>query len=263
MMGMSMINSEQALLFTFLFLRIGAIFIMIPVIGERTVPLRVKGGVAILISLLLLPTVQAKLPDLHSESDAGIFILAIAMCSEVLIGIAIGFASKIIFTGIRFAGEMIGIQIGFSIVNVIDPISSAQVSIISEFQYLVALLVYLAVDAHHTFILAIADSYRFVPPFAYHFSGSLMQHILVFSKGLFVTAIKISAPVMAVLFFTNVALGVVARTVPQINIFIVGFPLQIAVGLTILGLTTPFFVNLVQGELARLAIEVYALLRLM
>jgi flagellar biosynthetic protein FliR len=90
-----------------------------------------------------------------------------------------------------------------------------------------------------------------------------MQHILVFSKELFVTAIKISAPVMAVLFFTNVALGVVARTVPQINIFIVGFPLQIAVGLTILGLTTPFFVNLIQGELARLAIEVYALLRLM
>jgi flagellar biosynthetic protein FliR len=263
MMGTSMINSEQALLFTFLFLRIGTIFIMIPAIGERTVPLRVKGGVAILISLLLLPIVDVKLPDLHSESEAEIFLLVIAMCSEVMIGIVIGFATKIIFTGIRFAGEMIGIQIGFSIVNVIDPISSTQVSVISEFLYLIALLVYLAVDAHHTFILAIADSYRFVSPFAYHFSGSLMQYILLFSKELFVTAIKISAPVMAVLFFTNVALGIVARTVPQINIFIVGFPLQIAVGLTIFGLMSPFFVNLVQGLLARLAIGVNTLLRLM
>jgi flagellar biosynthetic protein FliR len=263
MMGTPMINSEQALLFTLLFLRIGAILIMIPVIGELTVPLRVKAGVAILISLLLFPTVHAKLPHLHSESEAEIFVLVIAMCSEVLIGIVIGFAAKIIFSGIQFAGEMIGIQIGFSVVNVIDPISSAQVSVISEFQYLITLLIYLAVDAHHTFILAIADSYRFVSPFAYHFSGSLMQHILVFSKELFVTAIKISAPVMAVLFFTNVALGVVARTVPQINIFIVGFPLQIAVGLTILGLMSPFFVRLVQVALAQLGIEVNVLLRLM
>lgn len=262
-MGTPMIHSEQALLFFFLFLRIGAILIMIPVIGERTVPLGVKGGLAILISLLLFPTVQAKLPDLHSESEAEIFVLVIAMCSEVLIGILIGFASKIIFAGIQFAGEMIGIQVGFSIVNVIDPMSSAQVSIISGFLNLVALLIYLAVDAHHTFITAIADSYRFVSPFAYHFSGSLMQHVLAFSKELFVTAIKISAPIMAVLFFTNVALGVVARTVPQINIFIVGFPLQIAVGLTIFGLMSPFFVKVVQGALTRLAIEVNLLLRLM
>jgi len=262
-MGMPVINSEQALLFTLLFLRVGAILILIPVIGERTVPLRVKGGVAILVSLLLMPTVDARLPVLHAESEAGIFLLVVAMCGEVLIGIVIGFAAKIIFAGIQFAGEMIGIQVGFSIVNVIDPTSSAQISIFSEFQYLIALLVYLAVDAHHTFIIAIADSYRFVSPFTAHFSGSLMQHILLLSKGLFVTAIKISAPVMAVLFFTNIALGVVARTVPQINVFIVGFPLQIIVGLTFLSLMSPFFVHLVQRMLARLGIEVYALLRLM
>jgi flagellar biosynthetic protein FliR len=262
MTGMPMIHAEQVLLFTFLFLRIGAILIMIPIMGERSVPLRVKGGLAILISLLLLPTVRITLPA-QSESEAEIFLLAIAMCSEVLIGIVIGFAAKIIFSGIQFAGQMIGIQIGFSIVNVIDPISSAQVSVISEFQYLVALLIYLAVDAHHMFIVAIADSYRFVAPFAYHFSGSLIQHILVISKELFVTAIKICAPVMAVLFFTNVALGVVARTVPQINIFIVGFPLQIAIGLTILALISPFFAKVVQGLFAGMQSEVNLLLRLM
>lgn len=260
---MPMIHSEQALLFIFLFLRISAILIMIPVIGERTVPLRVKGGIAILLSLMLLPAVDARLPPLHSGSEAVILLLVIAMCSEVLIGVVIGFAAKIIFSGIQFAGQMIGIQVGFSIANVLDPISNTQVSVISELQYMVALLIYLAVDAHHIFILAIADSYRFVSPFAYHFSGSLMQHILLFSKELFVMAIKISAPVMAVLFFTNVALGVVARTVPQINIFIVGFPLQIAVGLTILGFMSPFFAKVVQGALTVLEIEVGTLLRLM
>ncbi len=258
-----MIDTEQLILFTFLFLRIGAMLIMIPVIGERNVPLRVKGCLAILLSLLLLPTVQIKLPALPSASEAEIFVLAVAMCSEAFIGIVIGFAAKIIFSGIQFAGQMIGIQIGFSIVNVIDPMSAAQVSVISQFQYLVAMLIYLAVDAHHIFIIAIADSYRVVAPFAYHFSGSLMQQILILSKELFVTAIKISAPVMAVLFFTNVALGVVARTVPQINIFIVGFPLQIAVGLTILGFMSPFFASVIQGMLTGTQTVVNVLLQLM
>ncbi len=256
-----MISSEQVFVFTLVFLRISALLIMIPIIGERNVPLRVKGGLAILISLLVSPTVHADLNSLHAEDE--IFALAIAMVGEIMIGVVIGLTTKIIFAGIQFAGEMIGIQIGFSIVNVIDPVSSTQVSIISEFQYLIALLIYLAIDAHHSLIFAIVDSYRIVSPFSYHFSGSLMKHILILSKELFVLAIKISAPIMAVLLFTNVALGVVARTVPQINIFIVGFPIQITVGLIVFGLTAPVFVFVVQKVLSGLNIEVYTLLRLM
>ena len=255
-----MISTEQILVFTLVFLRISALLIMIPVIGERAVPLRVKGGLAILISLLVVPAVSA---DMNSLPEKQIFTLAIAMIGEIMIGIVIGLTTKIIFAGIQFAGEMIGIQIGFSIVNVIDPITSTQVSVIAEFQYLIALLVYLAIDAHHTLIFAIVDSYRIVSPFSYHFSGALMNHILILSRELFVMAIKISAPIMAVLLFTNVALGVVARTVPQINVFIVGFPVQIAVGLIVFGLTAPLFVMLVQRVLSNLNIDVYTLFRLM
>ena len=256
-----MISSEQVFVFTLVFLRTSALLIMIPIIGEKTVPLRVKGGLAILISLLISPAIGADMNTLRVEDD--IFALAIAMISEIMIGIVIGLTTKIIFAGIQFAGEMIGIQIGFSIVNVIDPVSSTQVSVIAEFQYLIALLVYLAIDAHHTLIFAIVDSYRIISPFSYHFSGSLMQHILILSRELFVMAIKISAPIMAVMLFTNVALGVVARTVPQINVFIVGFPVQITVGLIVFGLTAPVFVLLVQRALSSLNIEVYTLLRLM
>jgi flagellar biosynthetic protein FliR len=256
-----MINAEQLLSFSFIFLRMSSMLIMIPVIGERTVPLRAKAGLAVLVSLLVLPSVNVIIPNFKGEVQ--IFSLAIAMAGEVFIGIIVGFASKIIFAGIRFAGEMIGIQMGLSFVNIIDPISSAQVSVISEFQYLIALLVYLAIDAHHTFIIAIVDSYRFVTPFAYHFSGQLMQNILVFSKELFITAIKISTPVMAVLLFTNVALGTIARAIPQINVFIVGLPLQIAAGLIVFGLTGHVFVKLFQKALISLNTEIYTLLRLM
>ena len=260
-MGLPILNSEHFLVFTFIFLRIGAMLVMIPVMGENSVPARVKGGLAILISLLVFPSVQTNIPHLLAEAD--ILAVAFAMIGEVLIGIIIGFAARIIFAGIQFAGEMIGIQMGFSIITVIDPLSSTQVSVMAELQYLIALLVYLAVDAHHIFIFAIVDSYRTISPLGFHFTGSLMQSILLFSNGMFLTAVKVSAPVMAVLLFTNVALGIIARTVPQINVFIVGFPLQIAAGLAVFGLTMPIFVNLVQRAIASLNTEVYTLLRLM
>jgi flagellar biosynthetic protein FliR len=260
-MGFPILQQEQILLFTLIFLRIGAMLIMIPVLGERTVPARVKVGLTLLVSLLVFQSVQTVMPNI--PADSGFFSMVAAMAGEILIGIIIGFTAKIIFSGIQFAGEMIGMQMGFSIVNVIDPLSSTQVSIFSEFQYLIAALVYLSVDGHHLFILAIVDSYRMVSPFGFHFSGSLMQSIFMFSGVLFTTAVKVSAPVMAILLFTNVALAIVARTVPQINVFIVGFPLQIAAGLLAVGLTVPIFVQLVQRAIAGIGTEVYGLLRLM
>jgi flagellar biosynthesis protein FliR len=260
-MGISMVNTGQVLVFILTFLRISALLVMIPVIGERTVPVRVKAGLAILISILVIPSIEVDKSLFHAKTE--IFTFAIAMIGEIIIGIVIGLTTRIIFSGIQYAGEMVGVQIGFSIVNVIDPISSTQVSVIAEFQYLIALLVYLAINAHHTLLLAIVDSYRFISPLGYHLTGSLMHQLLILSKELFVIAIKISAPIMAVLLFTNVALGIVARTVPQINIFIVGFPVQITVGLIVFGLTTPVFVYLVQNTLSSLPHQIYTLFRLM
>lgn len=260
-MGTPVLNTEYILGFTLVFLRVGAMMALMPVIGERSVPARVKAGLALLIAVLVFPAIRLGRPAL--QTDADLIALGLALAGEVLIGVAIGFTVRVIFAGIQFAGNMIGLQMGLAIANVFDPVSSSQVSIMAEFQYLFAMLVYLAVDAHHLFISAIVDSYRFAAPFGVEFSPSLIQHIVLLSKGLFVTAVKICAPVMAVLLFSNVALGVVARTVPQINIFIVGMPLQIATGLIILGLTIPFFASAVQRLLHHLNADIRTLLQLM
>ena len=161
------------------------------------------------------------------------------------------------------AGDIVGFQMGLSIANIIDPTSSEQVSIITELQYLVAILVFLAVNAHHIFFSAIIQSYSVLSPLTFHFSGALMQAILSFSKEMFVIAIKLSAPIMAVMLFVNVGLGIVARTVPQINIFIVGMPLQIAIGLIFLGLTAPVFIKLTSGYFLDFETKLVTLLRLM
>jgi flagellar biosynthetic protein FliR len=260
-MGSQILNTEYIFVFTLVFLRISAIVALTPVLGERSVPVRVKAGLALLIALLVFPIVRLELPA--PPLDIGIVAAGLAMLGEVLIGVTIGFTVRIIFAGVQFAGNMMGLQMGLAIANVFDPVSSSQISIMAEFQYLFAMLVYLAVDAHHMLIYAVVDTYRFVAPFGFQFSPSLMHAIVLLANGMFVTAVKICAPVMAVLLFSNVALGVVARTVPQINIFIVGMPLHIATGLIITALTVPFFAAAIQRLLGGLSTDIQVLLRLM
>jgi len=256
---MQIITAEQAEIFILTFLRISAMIITIPILGDITVPARVKGGLALLITFLVFPFVQTVSWRLSSD----IFSLIYRMIGEIMIGVMVGFAGRLIFDGIQLAGQLIGFQMGFSIVNVIDPVNNEQVSIISQFQYLIAMLIFLVMNGHHIFLYAIVESFRILPPLGFHFSGELMQLVLVFVRNMLEVAIKTGAPIIAVLLFMSVGMGLVARTVPQINIFIVGFPLQIAIGLIGLGVTLPIFLRVVETYFSNLEGEIILLLRLM
>jgi flagellar biosynthetic protein FliR len=256
---MQIVTAEQAEIFILTFLRVSAMIITIPILGDITVPVRVKGGLALLISFLIFPFVQTAAWKLSAD----IFFLILRMAGEIMIGVMVGFAGRLIFDGIQLAGQLIGFQMGFSIVNVIDPVNNEQVSIISQFQYLIAMLIFLVMNGHHIFLYAIAESFRILPPLGFHFSGELMQLVLVFVRNMLEVAIKTGAPIIAVLLFMSVGMGLVARTVPQINIFIVGFPLQIAIGLIGIGVTLPIFLRVVETYFSNLEGEIISLLRLM
>ncbi|MFO7569282.1 MAG: flagellar biosynthetic protein FliR [Smithellaceae bacterium] len=259
-MSLPFLSAEHAQAFILVLLRVSALVTTMPVFSERTVPPTIKASLSIIISVILFPVVVSKIPPLAQLHFLELLFL---MIGEVLIGVTIGFASRLVFAAIQLAGNIIGFQMGFAIVNVIDPMTSSQVSIIAEFQYLIAMLLFLTVNAHHLFFSAIAQSYEFIAPLGFHFSGQLMQAIFDVSKEMFVIALKIGAPIMAVMLFTNVGLGVVARTVPQMNIFIVGFPLQISMGLIFLGFTTPLFIRTLTGMFAGMEGKIITLLRLM
>jgi flagellar biosynthetic protein FliR len=259
-MSLPFLSAEQIEAFILVFLRVSAIVSTIPVISDTSVPKRIKAALSILITLIIFPVVLPKLPQLGNYQ---LLILMYRMAGEVMIGLIIGFAARLVFAGIQLAGDIVGFQMGLSIANVIDPMTSEEVSIITDLQYLIAMLVFLAVDAHHFFLSAIAQSYNIISPLAFHFSGQLMQYIFDFSRDMFVIAIKLGAPLIAVMLFTNVGLGIIARTVPQMNIFIVGFPLQIATGLIFLGLTAPMFVKITGGLFTNFEGKLITLLRLM
>ncbi len=235
---MQQITPEQIEMFILVLLRVSAIVTTMPIVGNKQVPVRVKGGLSLIIAFLLFPFVELHTPP----SD--ILLLVLRMAGEVMVGITLGFAGRLVFAGVQLAGQLAGFLMGFGIVNVFDPITSSQVSIIAQFHYLLAMLIFLAVDGHHIFLYSIAESYRIVPPLDFHFSGELTQAIVELSKDIFIVAIKAGALVITALLMIDIGFGLIARTVPQINILIIGFPIKIAIGLIGIGLALPAFARM-------------------
>jgi flagellar biosynthetic protein FliR len=231
--------------FLFVFFRVGALILFVPVLGSRQVPVSMKIGLILFTSIVIFPLVQARpLPE-----PQGIFDLAVFLLSDVTIGLGIAYITRLIFAAVQIAGTVVDFQMGFGVVNVIDPQTDTQVSVTAQFHNIVAVLIFLVVDAHHFILQAIVESFFIINPAEINFSSLTPEYMLYLFSGTFTTAVKIAAPIMAILFFLSVGLGLVARTVPQMNVFIVGFPLQIGVGLLMVGLSLSFFSVLVQQQM--------------
>ena len=182
---------------------------------------------------------------------------------ELLVGIMIGFVFYSLFVGVQMAGAFVGFQIGFAIVNVIDPVTSQQISILAQFKFIMATLIFFLLDGHHMILQALVSSYQLVPIGEAVFNFSIHTEIARLIIGIFVIAIKLAAPVMATLILTDVGLGVVSRTVPQMNIFIVGFPLKIALGLFFTGAALPIFGVVFRKALVMINEESYKIMSLL
>ncbi|MEM3112633.1 MAG: flagellar biosynthetic protein FliR, partial [Candidatus Anstonellales archaeon] len=153
----------------------------------------------------------------------------------------------LIFIGVQFAGELIGNQMGFGMANILDPQSGLNSPVISQFQYFVAVMIFLSIDGHHWFFRALAQSFQILSPGEIFLQGGLFKHFVDLSGKVFQIGIKIIAPIMAILIFTQLALGIVARMVPQINLLISSFPLTIGLGLIVLGLSLEFLFPLIRS----------------
>jgi len=240
------------------FIRISAILFTAPLFSSKNVPVHLKVGLAFMLAVIIVPLV-----DTEAVAGATAPLLGAALAGEILIGVIIGFTARLLFAAVQLAGQLVGFQMGFGIVNVIDPQTSAQVSIIAQFQNIITLLTFLALDAHHWFILALTKSFELVPPLTFSFTNPLMEALVGLSCDMFVVAAKVAAPVIAVLLFTSVALGLVARTVPQMNIFIVGFPIKLAIGLLGVGLSLPLLSTLLRSLFQGMGEDIIVLMKLM
>ena len=223
--------------FILILMRVSPILFMMPILSSTNVPNLLKVGLTLEVSLILLPLVKVNPHLLPSEPyQFGFFVVG-----ELMIGLILGLSIKVIFAGIQMGGEFAGYQMGLSMANVLDPQSGLDTSVLSQFLYLVSVLIFLAIDGHHWFFRALFQSFYYLGPGEIHLQAGLYRHFLTLSGNMFIVAVKMAAPVMAVLLFTQIAMGILAKAAPQVNILMTSFPVTIALGLIFLGFSVELF----------------------
>jgi Flagellar biosynthesis pathway, component FliR len=161
---------------------------------------------------------------------AHMFDIGLLILGEALMGLTLGLCVHFIFAGIQTGGEVLGFQMGFSMVALADPLTGARISATSHLLYMVSMMMFLALDGHLFLLSALADSFRIVPIGGLSYNAPLVSTVLSLSADMFILAIKIAAPIMAALFLVELALALMGRAAPQMNLLTMGFPLKIAVG---------------------------------
>lgn len=243
--------------FILLFVRMTGLFVVAPIFGRRNIPAYFKIGFSFMLALILVNTVSV--PEI--EYQQSIYQYAFLIIKEFIVGITIGFVADMIFTAIYLAGQIIDMQIGFGLVNVLDPINNIQVPITANFYFIISMLVFLVVKGHHLLISTLFDSYNYIPIGNMVFGEMLINDVIRVFGSVFIIGFKIAAPITAAIMIADVALGVMARTVPQLNVFVVGMPLKIAVGIIVMLLTVPMFIMLLDSIFSTIDVELFNFLR--
>jgi flagellar biosynthetic protein FliR len=227
-----------------------------PIFGSGMVPVQAKIGLGFLISFIIFPIVSRDFPPIPPD----LVMFAGLIIKEFLVGALLGLVGAVIFAAVQISGQIFGMQIGFGIVNVIDPLSDLQISVLGQFEFIVAILLFIAVGGHQLLILAITNSYTYIPMGAFHMSSALNDQITGILDKMFVVGYKVGFTMISRIFIIN-AMGIIARTVPQMNIFIVGLPLNIFVGLTIMGVSIAFVAFVLRGYFDQVFIDIVTMFR--
>jgi flagellar biosynthetic protein FliR len=252
-------SPREVIFFMLVLSRVAGIFAAMPVFGGRRLPLRIKVIVVFMITLVCFPTLSVALPQMPSDA----FTLALLALSEVMVGLTLAFITQIIFAAVEFCGQIIGMQMGLTIASIIDPSQGTQQQIMSVLMTLFATLTFLSLNIHHLFIRAIMDSFRVIPLGGWRLSGELVNFLVMRAGDVMIIGVRLAAPVMVALLLTTVALGIMARAFPQMNIFMVSMPLNIGLGMVILGLTLKIFFHVLEISFSDLSAQIDSLFRLM
>lgn len=250
---------ETWAVFLMVLVRSATLIAVLPFFGSRSVPNLVKAGLSLSLALLLSPVVKLD-PALLPHDLAGTGLLCL---SEVMIGAILGLSVRMLLTAVQIMGQLMGFQMGFAVANVLDPVSGGQVSVLAQFSYLMSILVLFAVGGHLWFFKALADSFVLVPPGGITLSQSLFDQFMQQAGQMFSLAVRLGAPVIGALLFTQVIMGILAKTVPQMNILIVGFPITITVGLLFLAMTITLIIPIMGDKFNNLGPVLAGLLKAM
>jgi flagellar biosynthesis protein FliR len=206
-----------------------------PVFGNTSLPVSIKVSLGVILAAIMAPAIPA-LPAADPMSMAGFLILL----QEMLIGLGMGFAMRVVFAAIEMAGEISGLTMGFGFASFFDPQSAGRTSAISQFLVLVATMAFLAVNAHLVLLEALAESFISMPISSSPIAATAPLELAKWGGRVFSAGLQLALPIIAALLVTQIALGILTRAAPQLNLFGIGFPLTLGVGFIVLSLALPY-----------------------
>lgn len=236
---MALLNALPA--FLLILARVTSFVVVMPIFSYRTIPANVKIGLAAVLSILIdLTLFESQTVPLNDT-----FILLII--KEVLVGLMMGFIAGVLTYAVQFAGAVIDLQMGFAIANVISPENGSTSPLTGQLLYVFQILFFLGVDAHHMLLNGMMASFRIVPLNSLTISlgaGNIAEFVTRLTGQMLLIGMQLALPIIGCLFLVDVAIGLIARTVPQVNVFVVGLPLKIIVGFILMLVVFPAFIVL-------------------
>ncbi|MDI3546959.1 MAG: flagellar biosynthesis protein FliR [Halanaerobiales bacterium] len=259
-MALGKILSNYTYLFVLILIRYIGLFLLAPVFGSRVIPVRVKIGLAFFLSIITLPLL-ANSRSLMVPVDE--LIIFIDIIRELSIGFTIGFIAYLSFAAIQLAGRFIDLRMGFAIVNVADPVQGDTMPLMGQFKNILAVFLFLSINGHHLLLQALYHSFELIPLGGAVFNSMTMEYIFRTTGNLFLLAFKIALPVIATLFIADIIFGFLVRTIPQMNIFIVGLPLKILIGFIVLMFSLHFIIYCFRDLFQDMYEEIFKLIGLL
>lgn len=225
--------------FIFPLARILALVASAPILGNKQIPIRIKIALGVMLAVVIAPNIAIP-PNIDPASALGLFVLI----QQIAVGLMMGFAMRIIFTAVEMAGDLAGMQMGLGFASFYDPQNASYTPVVAQFIGVLAALAFLAMDGHLYMLSALADSFQSFPISPSQPSAGAFRLVAEWGTGIFTHALQLALPLIGVLLIANLALGILTRSAPQLNIFAVGFPITLSLGFAALALSLPYLAPL-------------------
>lgn len=238
--------------------RASGLIMTAPFFQTKSIPVQVRVLFALGLAMLVAPFIRFEQDLLQLNTWAALVLLV----QEIMVGLIMGFMMNLTFYAVQISGHFIDVPIGFSMINVLDPSTGTEMPLFGHFNYLLAGLIFLALNGHHTIIISFIKSFEVVKPGMFFLKKEAAGVFVMAFAQMFLLGFKISIPVIGTIFLTDIALGIIAKLMPQINVFVVGFAVKIVVGLIILMIFLPVYILLIEASFANSG-ETFRFMRLM
>lgn len=247
------------IIFLFVFVRIISVFTAAPLFSNDNFPILAKIGLSLITSYLIFTFMDKG----NIQLEMSLWFIATNVIKEVVTGLIIGFSVNMIFYAVSFAGSIMGFDMGLAMANVFNPSEGTQNNVIGQYIYTLAIMIFLLINGHHYIIRGITYSFTIIPLGHFSINENVYSYLVKLSAAVFILAVKIASPIMVTFFLVHIGAGILARIIPQMQVFFVMYPLKIGLGIFLLIITTPLYVYIIKNLLSSYEDKLYQLIQFM